>query len=238
MELFHPALAPFTIALLVMAFIALLEVVGLLFGVAVSNLVDSALPEMDFEADLEVEAELSGTGAPLDVDGPSAPNAASPGPFSQLLSWLCVGKVPILILLAAFLMGFGLTGLIVQTTLDGAFGFYLPSLIVATGALFVALPVTRHLGLAVSRAMPKEETDAVSLDTFVGRIAIIVRGDAKIDLPAEAKLKDSAGTTQYVLVAPDEADRVLPQGSEILLVQREGAVFRAILNTNAALSGG
>ena len=104
MDLFHPALLPFTAALIVLGLIAALELVGLLFGVAFSNLVDSALPEfeLDADADFEINAELSASGGPLDVDGPDVPDMPSVGPLSQFLSWLCVGKVPVLILLAAW----------------------------------------------------------------------------------------------------------------------------------------
>lgn len=232
MEFFHPSLAPFTIALLVMAGIALLELVGLMFGVAFSELIDNALPDIE----VDIDTELSGSGGALDVDAPAGVEPVGAGPFANLLSWLCVGRVPILILFAAFLMSFGLSGLIIQHGFQSAFGVYLPALIVAIVALCAALPTTRHLGLLIARIMPKEETDAVSRQSFIGQVAVILRGNAKIDLPAEAKLKDKFGTAQYILVVPDDADTVLPEGSEVLLVEQQGAVFVGILNTNPALT--
>ena len=71
MELFHPALLPFTAALIVLGLIATLELVGLLFGVAFSGLVDSALPdiELDADADFEMDAELGGDGGVVVIDG-------------------------------------------------------------------------------------------------------------------------------------------------------------------------
>lgn len=237
MEFFHPALAPFTIALLILAFIALLEILGLIFGVAFSSLVDSALPEFELDAEMDMEADLAGASAPLDLDAASMPSDASIGPLSHFLSWLCVGRVPVLILLAAFLMGFGLTGVIIQNTMHTMLGVYFWSSLVAIPAVLVALPVTRYLGLTIAKIMPKEETDAVSTDTFIGHVAIVLRGIAQIGQPAEAKLKDISGTTQYILVEPDEADARFVQGDEVLLVGQSGAVFKAIANTNAALSG-
>ncbi len=79
MDFFHPELAPFTIALLIMAFIALLELGGLLFGVAFSELVDSALP--DLEGDMD--ADLAGSGGSLDLDAPTAPGDVSAGPLAS-----------------------------------------------------------------------------------------------------------------------------------------------------------
>ncbi|MEO0449613.1 MAG: YqiJ family protein [Pseudomonadota bacterium] len=232
MEFFHPALAPFTIALLIMSFIALLEVTGLLFGVAFSELIDNALPDFDGE----IDAELSGNGGGLDVDAPTSPDAVGAGPLSKLLSWLCIGRVPILILLAAFLVGFGLTGLVFQSVVMDLLGAYFPASAVALLAVMVALPVTRNLGLIIARLMPKEETDAISSETFVGRIATIVRGSASFDLPAEAKLRDENGTVHYVLVAPDQKNIEFAAGTEVLIISKDSAVFRAVLNTNAALS--
>ncbi|MEL6860883.1 MAG: YqiJ family protein [Pseudomonadota bacterium] len=238
MELFHPALLPFTAALIVLGLIATLELVGLLFGVAFSGLVDSALPdiELDADADFEMDAELGGDGGPLHVDGPDMPDMPTAGPLSQFLSWLCVGKVPVLILLAAFLLGFGLSGLIIQEASQGLLGVYTWPILVAIPALMVALPATRYLGLSIARIMPKEETDAVSRNAFIGAVATIIRGEAEQGKPAEAKLRDVNGTTHYILVEPDQIGLKFAQGNEVLLVKKSGSIFQAVINTNPVLS--
>ena len=238
MELFHPALLPFTAALIVLGLIATLELVGLLFGVAFSGLVDSALPdiELDADADFEMDAELGGDGGPLHVDGPDMPDMPTGGPLSQFLSWLCVGKVPVLILLAAFLLGFGLSGLIIQEVSQGLLGIYIWPILVAIPALIVALPTTRYLGLSIAKIMPKEETDAVSRNAFIGAVATIIRGEAEQGKPAEAKLRDFNGTTHYILVEPDQTGLKFAQGNEVLLVKKSGSIFQAVINTNPVLS--
>ncbi len=238
MELFHPALFPFTTALIVLGLIATLELVGLLFGVAFSGLVDSALPdiELDADADFEMDAELGGDGGPLHVDGPDMPDMPTAGPLSQFLSWLCVGKVPVLILLAAFLLGFGLSGLIIQEVSQGLLGIYIWPILVAIPALMVALPTTRYLGLSIAKIMPKEETDAVSRNAFIGAVATIIRGEAEQGKPAEAKLRDVNGTTHYILVEPDQTGLKFAQGNEVLLVKKSGSIFQAVINTNPVLS--
>jgi hypothetical protein len=225
MQIFDPALAPFTISLLLMMFIALVEMIGLVSGVSIPGMTDS-------------EADMDGApGAPLSVDaGSDAPPVPGAGPVQQLLSWLGVGRVPVLILLAALLLAFGLGGLLLQNALNTVAGFFLPSWIAGPVVFAGALPVTRVLGRAVARLLPKEETDAVPASSFVGRVATILRGEAKRGLPAEAKLKDVKGATHYVLVEPDEDGVVFSSGSEVLLVERTGAVFRAIKNPSAALS--
>lgn len=215
MAFFDPALAIFSIALLVMAMIALLEVFGLLFGVAFSEMLDSVLPDFDLD---------------VDVDGIDTPNLDGVSVFAQALSWLCVGRVPFLILFAMFLSAFGLTGLIAQHIFQALLGSYLPSLIVGVIAFVAAVPATRQFGLLFSKVMPKEQSDAVSVDTFIGRTAKIIRGEAKVNKPAEAKLIDSKGTTQYILVEPDRLETTFTAGDNVLLVARDGALFKAIFS--------
>lgn len=220
-----PALAPFTIALLVMVLIALLEGAGLLFGAPPSALIENALPDLEVHSPSGLDADV-----PQTADG-----AAGPGPLSQLLSWLCVGRVPLLVLLVAFLTAFGVAGLVLQGMVKAVLGGYLPALVMMVPAFFAALPTTRALGLALSKVMPKEETQAISQDTFIGRIATVIRGEARRGLPAEAKLKDLHGYTHYVLVEPDVDGDVFGQGTEVLVVQKVGATFRVILNTHPEL---
>ena len=215
MNFFDPGLAPFTIALLIMAFILIFELSGALFGAPASELLDKALPD-------------------LDADAPDA----DPGPLTGLLSWLYVGRAPLLILLAAFLVAFGLTGFILQTIFRNIFGFYPWSWLTAVPAIAAALPFTRVVGRFFSRVLKQEESDAVSRETFIGKVAVVVRGEARRGFPAEAKLRDLTGTTHYVLVEPDEDDGVFSSGSEVLLVEQAGAVFRAIINPSRSLSAG
>jgi len=213
MNFFEPAIAPFSIALTIMGLIVALEVVGLLFGAAFSELVDAALP--DFDAD-------------LDLDGGDA--------IGKLLAWLYVGKVPALILFAVFLAAFGLAGLAIQSAAFAVFGAPAPAFVAAPLAFFAALPVTRVIAAAVSRILPREESDAVSSDTFIGRVALIIRGEAKRGAPAEAKVADGKGLTHYILVEPDDAHSSFKEGAEVLLTARNGAVFRAIINNSLSLS--
>ncbi|MDZ7626926.1 MAG: DUF1449 family protein [Parvularculaceae bacterium] len=84
--------------------------------------------------------------------------------------------------------------------------------------------------------LPREETDAVSSDSFIGRVAEVIRGEARVGAPAEAKLTDARGQTQYILVEPDAAGASFHQGTEVLIVEQRGAVFRAAENRTAALS--
>lgn len=229
MGAFDSSVAPFTVALTVMGLIALAEVFGALFGVMPSALLDGLLPDFDFDADLDVDGDIAAGG-----DAHGLPQTA--GPFTALLNWLCVGRVPILILIVAFLTSFGITGWVVQGIAISLFGFPLWTWLAVAPALTVAIPSTRWLGLGLAWLIPTEETEATSRQSFIGRIAVVVgAASARKGLPAEAKLADKFGQTHYVRVEPD-GDDVFEPGAEVLLVTQNGSVFRAVRNTNAALS--
>ncbi|MEO0425077.1 MAG: YqiJ family protein [Pseudomonadota bacterium] len=204
-------------ALGLMAFVGVIEVLGVLAGGGLSDWLDSLLPELDVDGDISAP-ELSG------------------GFGAQVLDFLCLGRVPVLVLLVIFLAGFGLAGLVVQTIALELVGFVLTGWLVVPIALVVGLGTTNVLGRGLARVMPKQETDAVSDSTFVGRIAVITLGTARPQAPAEAKLRDEHGHTHYIMVEPDRPEAQFEQGTEVLLVAQRGAVFTAIVNPSPVLT--
>jgi hypothetical protein len=166
---------------------------------------------------------FDGADADVNVDTPS------------LLSWINVGRLPLLMLIVVFLFAFGITGLVGQSLLAGAIGRTLPWFAATPLAVAVALPVTRVIGRAVARILPKDETSAVSRDSLVGRVAVIVTGEARSGSAAEARVRDEHRQVHYVMVEPDNAGDVFPQGSSVLLVRHAGARYFAIHNTSASL---
>lgn len=235
---------PFAAALALMIAFALLEGCGALVGMTFSKVIDSLLPEglgdvdmgIDIDADLDVDADLDiDADADLDLAGLDRVEAVASTPL-RILGWLCVGRVPILVLLVIFLTVFGLAGFAVQGTALALSGMTLPGIVAAVPALFVAIPCVRLFGSWLAKVMPKEETSAVSRKSFIGAIAVIIRGHARPGEPAEAKFSDAHGQVHYVLVEPDLDDESFAAGDEVLLVRQIGSKFTAIANTNPALS--
>ena len=226
----HDSNLPFAIALALMLGIALLEGAGALVGIGISGLIDSRLPEGGIEAGFDIDADIDGDFAAMETIG------ASRLALSSVLGWLCIGRVPILILLIVFLTVFGLAGLAVQGAIDSVFGLLLPGFVAAVPALALALPSVRLFGRAFGRVMPGVDTTAVSRETFVGAVATIIRGKARRGRPPEAKLTDRHGQTHYLLVEPDNKRDSFAAGDEVLLVRQTGSRFRAIANPHAALS--
>ena len=200
-----------------MLLISLTEAAGMLIGISALGLADQIMPE----ADLDADADLADVG----------------GFLSGLLGWLCVGRVPVLVLLVAFLTAFGLVGITLQGVAHSIVGGPLPVAVAAIAALFLALPPTRWIALGLARIMPQEETEAVSALSCISKIAVVTSGIAHRDDPAQAKLHDAHGQAHYVLVEPDEDDGVLDMGAEILIIsQADGGRFHAIQNDNTLLS--
>lgn len=206
---------PFSVALTIMIGLAIMEGVGMLLGAGISSLVDTLMPDVD-----------------IDVD---APDVHSPGMISQFLGWLYVGKLPFLVIFIVLLTSFGIIGLIVQSISQSLIGMLLPPLLASPIALALALPLSRVTAAGVARIMPQDETEAVSSDSFIGRVATITTGTARKGYAAQARLADEHGQTHYVMVEPDTETEELPNGSEVLLVNKAGHIFIAITNPNPFL---
>lgn len=166
-----------------------------------------------------------GEGADTDADigGPS------------LLSWLNMGRLPVLMLIVVFLSSFGVVGLVGQRIVAALFGQPGPWFLAVPLAFAAALPVTRVFGRGVSRIMPKDETTAVSRESLVGRMAVIVTGQAQHGSAAQARVSDEHGQPHYVMVEPDDAGDVFVQGASVLIVRQGGAKYFAIPNPSASL---
>ncbi|MCP4236269.1 MAG: YqiJ family protein [Aestuariibacter sp.] len=225
---------PFAVALTVMFGIAILEGVTTLLGFAFSNVIDALIPEFDMDIDAGFDADIDATAGSTLEHGHSADLGANSA-LSRLLGWLRVGRVPVLILLVVFLTGFGLTGLALQSFVHGITGSLLPGSIMSIPAFIIALPIVHLLGGVIGKIMPKDETDAVTEESLVGRVATITLGTARSGSPAEARVRDIHGTTHYVMVEPGSVNAEFHSGSSVLLLQKNGAIFKGIVNPNPAL---
>lgn len=196
----HSANMWFSIALLIMALLALIDGLSLLVGFGLSDVLDNILPDLDVP------------------DGPD-----SLGPVTGLLNWLHVGQVPALIIFVLFLFCFGAVGLSVQLLMDAIAGFYLPTLVAVPIAVFLAAPPVRFFAGIVGRVIGNDQTDAISRAGFVGQIATITIGEAKKGYAAEAKFKDEFGTTHYVMVEPANEGDAFKQGDSVLITGPESS---------------
>lgn len=202
---------PFTLALVLMLLIAAVETAAIVIGGGLSDSLEALLPDL-----------------------PSGDEAASS--LTTLFGWLRYKQVPLLMLLVIFLTGFGLSGLFIQSTVQGLFGFYLPAIFVCIPAIVIALPTVRLLGGVLHRILPRDETSVVSEQSFIGRVATITLGTASHGKPAEAKIRDEHGQAHYLMVEPDQTEQPFEQGTQVVLTEQLGAKYRAIRNYNPNLT--
>lgn len=220
--MFDPGTWPFTLALGGVFLIAALEALSALAGAPLSGLLDEALPDMDVDVDLDAD---------LDIDG------AFGGSFAETaLSWLSFGRVPVLVLLVLFLLGFGITGVAAQAVAQAALGTTVMPLLVAIPAVAAGIFSMKVFGAAIARIVPKEETAAISRRSFVGRTGVVAGGTARAGMPAQVRITDEHGTTHYLLAEPDEASEAYPTGTRVLVVSIEGSKARVIRDPHAGLA--
>lgn len=199
---------PFTLALVIMLAIGLIELLALLVGTSISSALDSMLPDVGIDA-----PDLSG---------------ADPGPLSLVLGWLSIGQVPALVALVLGLCGFAVSGLAIQLTAQALLGTAFPALLAAIPALAAAAWSMRLGGRALGPLFGTGHSEAASRADFVGSFATIIRGTARRGLPAEAKTTDGRGRTHYLLIEPDSDGVTFEAGARVFIVGQTGTVYRAI----------
>lgn len=159
----------------------------------------------------------------------------APDGIEGALGWMHVGKVPLLVLLILFLLGFSMGGYAIQIFSFGLLGRYLPSLIAAVPAVFIGLSTVRALGGLLAYIIPKDETTAVSHTTLIGRAGVVITGTARAGKAAEVRVRDQHGHAHYLMVEPDLPEEEFAQGTEVLIVKKTGAIYRGIRNPHPAL---
>ena len=168
--------------------IAAMEAIGMLFGMALSNLVDSMLPDVDVPD--------------VDIDGPEfdAPDVSAPGDVTGAHRTVDPGA---LLVVRRPRAGPGSAGRLPDRLRRGRlchpgagpeFDRRISACPDRRGARPDAgLPGNRFIGLGLAKIMPKEETEAVSSEEFVGRVAVIIRGEPSVACRRKPNYRTSMG---------------------------------------------
>lgn len=217
---------PFTIALALLFGLLALEIVLGLLGGTLLGLGAEA------DMDLDVDFDMPDIGD-LDIDfGDADPHLfdfAEPEVDAELpeadmpqtgpASWLGVGKMPVLIWIAALLLGFGVSGFAIQSVLNGVFSFALPASIAAIPAALAGVWFAKTFGAGFARLLPKTETTAMSERHLGRRTGVVTQGVAKRGRPSEVKVKDRHGNTHYLRGEPLKDEDEIPAGTEVLVLR-------------------
>lgn len=178
---------------------------------------------------LAVIAVLQVTGVSEAIEGAGefeAPDGLEAGGFGEALTTLLgLGRVPLLIWLAALLFVFASVGVVGQALLMSLLGAPLSAGWAALAAGGAAVPLNSLAMRPLGAIMPKDETTAIALDELVRRDAEIQIGTARAGSPARAKVVDQHGQAHFVMVEPHDQTLAFQAGDTVLLVRREGPTF-------------
>ena len=109
------------------------------------------------------------------------------------LGWLHFGKVPILVILVIFLMTFAVAGFVSQLATQAVIGVFMPLPVAVVLASVAGVFGVRVLGGVLGKMIPRDETNAVTDASLVGRVGTIMIGTARAGKPAEARVRDEHG---------------------------------------------
>ena len=153
-----------------------------------------------------------------------------PDSSDGLLGWLHVGKVPLLVLMVLFLMGFSLSGFAIAGLTHNITGYWPPVILSVIPAIMFGIGCMKLLGNLIARLKITDQSTAVSELSLLGRVAIISEGNATTGMAAQAKVRDQYGQTHHILVEPDISGQTLLEGESVLLIRKAGARYTAIKN--------
>lgn len=142
----------------------------------------------------------------------------------SLASWLALDRLPVLLWFILALVSFAIGGFLMNLLVWFSADTLLPQEISVWPA-FALTALSCHL-LGRRLAWPAAEPDEA--DNLCGNIGILTLGKAIKGCPAEALVHDDQHRIHYVLVEPQEDNTAFEAGTRVLLLQREGMIWRAI----------
>lgn len=228
--LLHAEMTPFTIALALVIGLLLIELFGVLLGVSVLG-AGGAEADADFDADFDTDFDLDADAA-FETEADLGAEDAAEGPSDALaggwLSWLGVGRAPLMIWIAGVLTGFGVAGYMLQTLTAMLFGGLAPVGIAVVLALLPGLAFGATFARWIARLAPKLETAAVSERHLGGVVGVIAQGQAARGRPAQARVKDRHGETHHIRVEPIDDTDVLTAGEDVVVLRARDGAYRAM----------
>jgi membrane protein implicated in regulation of membrane protease activity len=197
--LLAPDVRPFAIAAAIMVCLGGIELLTLIVGFSISELLGQ-----DLALDTETHSGIGG-----------------------LFLWINAGRLPLLILIILALGIFSIAGFVLQAIAHGV-GGGVPVAIAAVAAAALSLPLIRVTSRGIARIIPRDESYAVDEADFVGHVAEVSIGPLDQGLPGRVRLKDVFGNWHSVAARASPGSAPLPVGAHVLLVDRDVRTFIAI----------
>lgn len=195
----------FTVPILLVIFYLILQAFGLAWDLGGD--VDTDAGDVDIDVDADVDADMSGFLT-----------------FERALGFINVGRVPLTIIIATFLMFWGFTGYTVNGIIKNALGSFPSVFIMAScaSALVVGIIATKFLSGIIARVFPQIETYSSSNESLLGQVARVVSGQVTSKF-GRAKVKDQYGNELTVFCRIPEGKEVLKRGDEVVLIDYDSS---------------
>lgn len=187
----------FTVPILLVIFYLILQAFGLVLDLGGD--VDTDAGDVDVDADAGMD------------DFPT---------FERALGFINVGRVPLTIIIATFLMFWGITGYTVNGIIKNAIGSFPSVFILAScaSALVVGIIATKFLSGIIARIFPQIETYSSSNESLLGQVARVVSGQVTSKF-GRAKVKDQYGNELTVFCKIPDGKEVPKRGDEVVLIE-------------------
>jgi len=213
-----------------LVFLILVFILEVLSSGVISSMLDGLIPEVDINTDIDAEIDV-GTDVDINSDINTETGEGTNVPtLSKLFIWV-KDKVPMLVYFIIFLSIFCMIGFITQYFLKKITGYYLPWFFIVPGTFILSVLISRYISKFLSKFVFKDETTAVSSETFVGYLATITTSTAKRGKQVEARLTDGYGQLHYVYVEPEYKDAEFIVDEEVLLIRkRKDGSFNCVEN--------
>lgn len=187
--------APFLFALAFIISLGVLEILSLLIGASAFSHLDTSIETH------------------LDLDG-------GDNPLVQALGWLHIGRLPLLVMLVSLLGSFALIGISGQYLMISLLQRPLSAGLMALISFGLSLPTLHFIGKWLAPYLPKDESFAVSEDSFVGSMAQVTQSAEQPGMSAECKLVDNYGQSHYLLIEPENPDVIFIRGERVLIIAK------------------
>jgi len=203
----------FTVPILLVIFYLILQAFGLVLDLGGDVDTDAGDIDVDVDADADIDVDVDAD-AGMD-DFPT---------FERALGFINVGKVPLTIIIATFMMFWGITGYTVNGIIKNALGSFPSVFIMAScaAALVVGITATKLLSGIIARVFPMVETYSSNNESLLGQVARVVSGQVTSKF-GRAKVKDQYGNELTVFCKIPDGKEVPKRGDEVVLVDYDSS---------------
>lgn len=206
--LFDPANRFFLWGLALIAAVLVLEIIATVVGL-------SMMINHDVDVDIDHDMHVNGS---HDIEWDTG--------FSHTLSEVTgFGKLPVMVFVVLFVGMFSVFGLATNAFLHFSFPYFMGVALSSLVSFLITVPVTGRIAGFIARILPRDESNAISMEDLLGREATIIVGVATNHINATALVKDFYGVLHQVSVRTLEEGLAIPTKSTVRLEEHTDQGF-------------